>query len=221
MNRLFSIMSWLIALVIPFVLIMTSIRLLLTPVFLDVEYRTPGFPADTYGFSLEDRLYWARISVDYLTNNADLSFLSSRVLADGSPLYNERELSHMEDVKILVQQSLGVFYLVLGTLLLIGLWAYAKKWKALFWQGVSLGGWLTIGLVFGILVFVALNFDALFTSFHRIFFEGDTWLFAYSDTLIRLFPIRFWQDAFIFMGVITIGGALLAAYLGRRLARND
>ena len=41
-------------------------------------------------------------------------------------------------------------------------------------------------------------------------------MFAYSDTLIRLFPIRFWEDAFLWAGVISVGGALALA-LGLRV----
>jgi integral membrane protein (TIGR01906 family) len=37
--------------------------------------------------------------------------------------------------------------------------------------------------------------DAFFVFFHRVFFSGDSWLFAYSDTLIQLFPVDFWMDA--------------------------
>jgi len=51
-----------------------------------------------------------------------------------------------------------------------------------------------------------------FAWFHSLFFEGDTWLFEYSDTLIRLFPIRFWQDAVIMMAVIALGGGAALAY---------
>jgi uncharacterized membrane protein len=40
-----------------------------------------------------------------------------------------------------------------------------------------------------------------------LFFEGSTWLFPTSDTLIRLFPQQFWVDAFVLM----FGGALLEA----------
>jgi integral membrane protein (TIGR01906 family) len=56
-----------------------------------------------------------------------------------------------------------------------------------------------------------INFDSLFTEFHRIFFEGDTWLFQTSDTLIRLFPLPLWQDAFIFIGVFS---SIMALVLG-------
>jgi hypothetical protein len=59
----------------------------------------PGFPADRYGFTTADRLYWADIAVDYLVNTAGIEFLADLRFEDGSPVYNERELKHMVDVK--------------------------------------------------------------------------------------------------------------------------
>ena len=67
---------------------------------------------------------------------------------------------------------------------------------------------MLIGLVAAVGLFGALAFWQLFILFHSVFFEGDSWLFLYSDTLIRLFPMQFWQDAFIWAGVIAVGGAL-------------
>jgi uncharacterized membrane protein len=50
-----------------------------------------------------------------------------------------------------------------------------------------------------------------FIEFHRVFFGPDEerWLFDYSDALIRLFPPRFWFDAAVFMGLLTIGEAAI------------
>ncbi len=78
MKTLYLILRWLaripIVILVPFILIMTSVRLLLTPLFLQIEYRMPGFPPDPYGFTLQDRLQWSRVSLDFLMNNADLSY---------------------------------------------------------------------------------------------------------------------------------------------------
>src|SRR5512133_2382398 len=109
-------LSWLTTLIIPFFLLMTAIRLLFTPLYPQVTYRLPGFPPDTYGFSLEDRLHWSRISIEYLLNDADINFLAKQQLPDGQPLYNERELSHMLDVKILVQRMILAWTILLGVL---------------------------------------------------------------------------------------------------------
>ncbi|WP_075061133.1 TIGR01906 family membrane protein [Ornatilinea apprima] len=214
-----AFLSWTIALTIPFFLIMLGVRLLMTPLFLQFEYNLrPGFPADPYGFTTADRLRWGGLSVEYLINDADLSFLADQELEPGIPLYNERELSHMLDVKVLVQQASKIWYLQMGTFIILGIWAWKARWLADYLRGFSRGGWLTIGLIITALVFVLTSFNALFTAFHQLFFTGDTWLFLYTDSLIRLFPLMFWQDAFILVGVICLGGGLLFGRLGQRWA---
>jgi integral membrane protein (TIGR01906 family) len=218
MNRLYQVISWLITIVVPFLLIMTAVRLLINPALLKFEYNSPNFPADTYGFTTQDRLKWGGLSVDYLLNSSDISFLADLKFSDGTPIYNDRELSHMADVKALIQKMITAWYILIGVMLFLGLWAWFGHWMANFWQGISRGGWLTIALIAVILVFVFTSFDSLFTDFHRIFFSGNSWIFLYSDTLIRLFPLPFWQDAFTFMGGITILGALLFGFGGHKLA---
>jgi integral membrane protein (TIGR01906 family) len=207
-----QLLSWFITLIVPFLLIMTSVRILLTPAFPQLEYRTPNFPADPYGFTLSDRLNWSRYAIDYLVNNAGISYLGDLKFPDGKPLYNERELSHMADVKALVQVMLKVWIIGLAILLLLGIWAWRSFWLVDFRIGLSRGGWLTIGLIVAILIGVSINFYALFTYFHEIFFTGSSWIFLFTDTLIRLFPLRFWQDCFIGMGAMSIAGGLALGF---------
>ncbi len=215
MKKIYTWLSWLITLILPFILIMSAARMLFGNLYLQYEYNKANFPPDTYGFTKEDRLYWGEISIDYLFGQAELE---GQTLPDGSPLYNERELSHMVDVQVLVQQALQVWVVLLVLLAGLAVWAWRGGWLADFWKGISRGGWLTTGLLVTILVLVATSFDALFTQFHHLFFEGDTWLFLYSDTLIRLFPMKFWQDAFALMGGITLLAALILGYFGGRWA---
>ena len=72
---------------------------------------------------------------------------------------------------------------------------------------IGLAGTLAVVVLVGMFILPGL-FWSFFAGFHAIFFEGDTWQFAYSDTLIRLFPLRFWQDAFLFAALIAVGGGL-------------
>ena len=209
------LISFLTSLLTPLVLLGLALRLLLTPLFLQVEYNMPGFPADEYGFTIEDRLHWAPYAVDYLVNREGIDYLGNLRFADGSPLYNERELSHMEDVKTVTRGALNVFYAALGLLILLGLWAKLGKWGPAYRQGLRRGGWWMIGLAGIVAVVVLIGmflspdlFWAFFVGFHSLFFEGDTWLFLYSDTLIRLFPIRFWQDTFLFAAGLAVAGGL-------------
>jgi integral membrane protein (TIGR01906 family) len=208
MKTLYRILAWLITILLPLALTFLGLRLLLTNAFLQVEYRRPGFPPDSYGFSLQDRLHWSKISVDYLLNNADISYLGNQKLPDGSGLYNERELSHMQDVKGVIKPVLWIgtmaWFFVLG----LGAWARLGGWWPEFVRGARRGGWLTIGLVATIGIFAGISFWQFFTVFHELFFSGDSWLFLYTDTLIRLFPLPFWQDAFLFAGILDVAGGL-------------
>ena len=221
MKKVFSVISLLLTVVVPLFLVMTSIRILLNPFFLDYEYHSPNFPADDFGFSTADRLYWGKISLNYLVNNQGIDFLGNQKFADGSSLYNKRELSHMLDVKNLIQTMLVVWYILMGFLVLSWFCSWRQHWKNQFWQGVSRGGLATIGLIIAVLIGVALNFDALFRGFHAIFFTGDTWLFYVNDTLIRLFPEKLWSDAFIFMGIFSLTGAIVLGFIGARLAQRE
>jgi uncharacterized protein DUF1461 len=220
MNK-FTLLSWLVTLLIPLALIGLGLRVLLSPLFLKVEYNMPYFPPDEYGFTKEDRLRWAPYALDYLVNSEDISYLGDLKFEDGTPLYNERELSHMEDVKRVTQGALRVWYISLASLALLGGWAWfgrfasTPQWWPDYRLGLMRGGWLMVGLAgtIGLIVLVgiALNpnvFWNFFAGFHSLFFEGDSWLFLYSDTLIRLFPIRFWQDAFLLAAVIALGGGV-------------
>lgn len=210
-----SILSWLVTILVPFALIGIGLRVLLTPLFLQIEYNMPYFPPDEYGFTKEDRLKWAPYALDYLLNKEDIRYLGELEFDDGTALYNERELSHMDDVKLVTQGALRVWYVTLALLLLLGVWAWFGGWWPDYRRGLRRGGWLIVGLAvtIGLIVVIgiAVNpnvFWNFFTGFHTLFFEGDSWMFLYSDTLIRLFPIRFWQDAFLWAAVIALAGGI-------------
>lgn len=212
--------SWLIALATPFVLMMTAVRILFTPLYPQVVYRAPGFPADNYGFTLSERLHWAKVSFDYIWSRQDIASLANQQIAPGTPLYNERELSHMIDVQRLAQQTSTAWIAALVVIALLGIWAWRGKWMADFLRGLGNGGRITVVFVLFVLVGVVLSFSSLFTVFHELFFTGDSWLFLYSDTLIRLFPLPFWEIAFILVGVKMIAGAALLIWLDRKQSRR-
>jgi integral membrane protein (TIGR01906 family) len=179
---------------------MLSIRLLITPLFAQIEYHLPGFPEDPFGFSLKDRLTWSDPSIRYLVNSEGITFLEELRFEDGEPIFNERELSHMQDVKKVVTEMRFAMMGAILMLVLITVLAIKGGWQRSLLIAYVRGAWLLIGLIIAILIFVSLNFENLFTWFHQIFFESGTWRFYTSDTLIRLFPMRFWRDAFIFVG---------------------
>lgn len=217
--KLSTLAAYLVSLLTPLALIGLALRILLTPLFYTLEYNLPYFPADEYGFTTADRLHWAPYAVDYLVNTADISYLGALKLEDGSALYNERELSHMQDVKNVVRGALRVWYWTIGILIILLLSSYRQNWHTEYLQGLQRGGawmvWLALVLAFiggaGVL-FNPDIFWEFFSGFHALFFTGDSWLFYYSDTLIRLFPMRFWQDAVIALAVIALSGGFGLAF---------
>lgn len=233
-NMSLRVMGWLTSLLVPVALVLAAVRLMISPAYLVFEYNTPAFPADSYGFTKEERLYWGRFAIDYLLNEAGIEYLgdlrfpagqqapaqSCQYMQDCTRLYNERELEHMLDVKIVVQGALRVWAASLLGLALLGAIAWRGGWQRGYLAAVGRGGWLTLYLLGAIIFFVLLAFGVLFVAFHSLFFESGTWTFYYSDTLIRLFPERFWRDTFIAVGVLAGGaGLLLGAGLGKYARR--
>jgi uncharacterized membrane protein len=80
---------------------------------------------------------------------------------------------------------------------------------------IALAGLIGLIVAVGMTASPDLFWD-FFTLFHALFFEGDSWLFLNSDTLIRLFPIRFWQDAFLLGALIALGGGFALAMAPRQ-----
>lgn len=208
-----------IIIMLPILLILTAIRLVLTPAYLNVEYRMPGFPEDGYGFTLEDRLFYTTKTYEYLVNSEDISYLEDLKFEDGTGIYNERELSHMEDVQVLISLALRVWIVLLITILLFVLLLLIFREYDEIRVGFFWGGWVSVGLVVMLLFLILIDFDKLFTQFHKLLsFPGDSWLFYSSDTLIRLLPIRFFTDTFVFVGLFTL---VIGLGLGLSLRRKS
>jgi integral membrane protein (TIGR01906 family) len=205
-----SILSTLVVLSVPLILSTGSILFLLSPVFTTLEYQRTGFPPDSYGFSTEERLDYGNQARRYLVTRESLDVLRELRFEDGEPLFNERELQHLLDVKVVIRGLLRVSFGAVIMVVLGGLIARRNQWQGEFFQAISRGGKLTSILLVAILIISVISFGPLFTFFHLLFFEGDSWLFFTSDTLIRLYPIRFWQDVFLVFGVLTLAaGGLL------------
>lgn len=210
-------LQWYITLTFPFLLVMLSVRLVMTPLFLQIVYNRPGFPEDFYGFTTQDRLAYAPGALEYLLNGEDITFLSNMRFPTGESLYNARELRHMRDVKTVTQYA----YLVVIISSLLALFSgliLASRPKTLghLRQGLMYGALFALALVASIVIVAIVNWNIFFTGFHQLFFEGGTWRFEYSDTLIRLFPEQFWFEAALTIGGLTVIGAGLTFLLAGR-----
>ena len=162
----------------------------------------------------------ADTAITYLRSDAGIETLGDLEGEEG-PLFNERELAHMVDVKVVTRQAF-LAHGLLGLLIAfsLGVLLVIRDTQPRISTSLLQGSLLTIALLLALVALVYLSFDWFFTQFHLALFEGDSWIFAFSDTLIRLFPTRFWFDAASLWGLVTLGEAVIlgvVAWLSGRL----
>ncbi len=217
MTRLFSL---LVTLLLPPLLLLANVMLVVSPGWLAATYSRPGFPQDPYGFGTAQRIELATSLTAWLGSEEAVAALGAIVFADGSPLLNARELRHMQDVKALT----GIAYRTALLAVLVCIFAILHcRRKMVLGLALMRGALLTLATLASLVVLAVASWDLIFTGFHRLLFESGTWYFAYSDTLIRLFPEQFWFDAVLFLGGMTAAQALLLLVLvtrGRSIWRS-
>jgi len=204
---------------IPFFLLLSNLYLFFSPSFINYEYSKGSWPLPPR-YDDHERREVAKAVLYYLRSAEEISYLGELADEEG-PLFNERELVHLVDVKVLARRALllhGVLGLLIVGAVVILLFSPEGR-KAL--PGSLLQGSVLTFLLFGLVgAFAATGFDTLFVGFHRTFFAGDSWLFNRSDTLIQLFPLPFWFGAAISWVGLTLGEATIlgvGAYLwGKR-----
>jgi integral membrane protein (TIGR01906 family) len=140
----------------------------------------------------------------------------------GAPVLNERERTHMRDVR-------GVFagfglLAVVAAVGLVALYAGARRLghPERAWAAIRNGArGLAVGVVIaGVVAFFA--FDAAFEVFHRLFFAGGSYTFdPGTDRLVQLFPFTFWSETTMAVGGVIIVLSLLTATLAARRARRN
>ena len=202
-----------ITLCIPVALILTNVFLFMNPTWLAFQYSQPGFPPSVR-FTPPDRYRLASESIEYVRGNRTLEHLKAL------GVYDDREIKHMVDVRELVDKVKIVLplLLVLIVVLFIAL-TLAKENRALAARGLLKGAVLTVGVFVAVGLFAAVGFQTFFTLFHRVFFEGDTWLFNYTDSLIQFYPLPFWFATSIALVSVTIGEAVIIGWVGWRWGR--
>jgi integral membrane protein (TIGR01906 family) len=131
-------------------------------------------------------------------------------------LFNDKEVTHMEDVQSLIQFFLRMQIVAAAVVVLRLGFAVAFDHapqpigRELLWSTA-----LMVALVVLVGVLSLMDFDALWTRFHQIAFRNDLWqLDPAHDYLIMLFPEPFWFTATINMATSVALQTVLIAVVG-------
>jgi integral membrane protein (TIGR01906 family) len=173
---------------------------------------------DKYNVSTETSLNKAELM--HITEELIVYFSSPGELTVADS-FNQREVTHLADVKNLI----GIFAWVQEACLLyiigyifLGYYILKRKWwpmlaKRLIWAcGFTLGLFAVAGIA------IAIDFDGVFTWFHELSFSNTLWLMLPSDLLAKLYPEEFFFDATLFLVIATViecvlMGGISAGYL--------
>ena len=131
--------------------------------------------------------------VDYLKE--DRGDLSMDAVVNGAeqPVFNQREVDHMKDVLELFRLERRLTWgLLLPGLMLTALGLIGSGWarRLAVAGGVGQGFWLALTAF--VAVGAALDFNVVFSGFHRLLFRNDLWqLNPATDLMIRMLPEKF------------------------------
>jgi integral membrane protein (TIGR01906 family) len=215
MNKLWPrLVQWLLVLILPLLLVVANLRIANGHWFVRWEYGKVSFLPDK-GLTTEERTRLAEVCVDYLAPGAPISLLADLRLPGGGSAFNERELSHMEDVQVAFTQvtvaaAVGALVWIVGFIAL----AVPRRTRRVAAATLLTGGLFSLVLLSAIGIFMAVSWWDFFNAFHTIFFESGTWIFDPSNTLIRLFPVQFWIDVAVVVVVLLVIEVVVIAALG-------
>lgn len=188
------LMCYLTALFTAVCLAATAVWSIITPDFLADQYTR--LPPDLGGLTYIERLERAQTAVTYLRLWAPpetaVSLLAAQTLPDGSLLYTPAELAHLVDVKRLTDtiRLVGLASLILLFFCVLGWRPLNGRFHML--RPVAIGGFGLIHLTLLLLLLVSIFWPLFFVTFHQLLFVEDSWVFAATAGLIRLFPELFW-----------------------------
>lgn len=191
------------------------------------EYRSELDIENEVGISAEDASRVLTCMMRYSTGRADE--LDCTIEEDGEevPFFNERELSHMRDVRKLTRSILwaGALSLALSATAVALLFVF-KKHSALrvFAKAYLIALGVAALIIIALAVWVIVDFDSFWTMFHVVFLDLESSTFdPAASRMIRICPPELFADFVGRLGsyaAILVGGAGIICFLCLRGRKN-
>ncbi len=140
---------------------------------------------------------------------------------EGVPVFGTGETLHLADCVSLFRLAHNLMiggWIAAGALLVIFLLVRHPRGGA---AGLLTGTLLLTAGVIGLVIWGAVDFDGLFTAFHRLAFTNDLWLMnPATDLIIRLMPTGFFVRYALSIGGGWLLAEAIAAWIAGRILRQ-
>jgi len=169
-----------------------------SPAFYRQQFQVLNRPAAT-GFSEEELLQATRTLWQYFRGQRSTPQLELPRAGGSLPLYDERELKHLSDVRSLFHRGFALRTAAALTAVLTAVFILCRHKKAA-WRYLAraalAGSSLFLALLALALFLLSTDFNRWFTVFHQLSFNNDLWqLDPARENLIRIFPEEFFLAA--------------------------
>ena len=159
-----------------------------------------------------------------MVNYFDGEVLSPQVVVDirgqSRPVYSQKELVHLEDVRKIIDMFKVMEVLSLVVLLAAGAYLLLRWEVGSLLKGIQAGAIVTVALLGTVMLWALIDFNSIFIVFHILSFSNDLWLLdPAKDYLIMMFPEGFFFDSAILIVATIIAAAAvlwIAAYAVKR-----
>ncbi len=203
MKALTAITSILFVICIPMLLLTTDLRFAANDIRL-YEYGFNKYEVSAAtGLDNEELLSVADQMVTYFNSDEESLDID---------LFNQREVTHLKDVKGLIQLAYRLQLASLAYIVVYIVINFVLR-RGAFWRGLARrliwGSGATIALLAVLGLWAVIGFDSLFLLFHLVSFSNELWQLSPGDKLLLLFPQGFFNDAALFVAAAAIGEAII------------
>lgn len=217
MNKVQRILGILCAAALMITVLLTSVQI---AVYSDMNFFEKEYVKhqvlDDVPMEMEDLMDVTKEMLDYLKGDREDLHVLTVISGESREFFNEREISHMEDVQQLflygfLLRRICILILLIG-LLLLKFVCHGSIRKYFF------GSFIGVTVVFAVLVggltlYLLQDFTQGFIYFHQLLFTNDFWILdSETDLLINIVPEPFFVDMAVRIGKI-FGVSMLVLFI--------
>ncbi len=177
--------------------------------FYENQWEELGVP-QAAGIPMDDLLSAGRVLARYFRGQIDTPQTTVTVRGKPRELFNEKELTHLSDVKVLFKNGLLILEILGIQLVGIGFFLTRTQERRPISRAFLIAGTATLAVIALLAIPAKTDFTGFWTRFHLLTFTNDLWLLDPStDLLINIFPEGFFSAAALRIALTAAGISLI------------